>query len=209
MNSFFSIGLFFVVFRETLEVSIIVSVLLAFIDRLSLPDGAIVKRLRRSVWLGTLFSTGIVACVGAAIITVWYKYGTNLFSSSELLYEGIFGMLASIFLTITSFAFLRGQQMYEKMNRKLASKFKAHNDTADAFSSNGLSSNKVIDGPENTEQSLNNDLVKSGDSTKAQDLQMNSPQVFFWVPFITVVREGIETILLIGGIVSSNSRSKL
>jgi high-affinity iron transporter len=70
-SDYFSIALFFVIFRETLEITIILSVLLAFIDRLSLPDASILKSMRRMVWLGTLSATVIVVAIGSALISIW------------------------------------------------------------------------------------------------------------------------------------------
>lgn len=191
MQSLFSFSLFFVVFRETLEVGIILSVLLAFIDKLPTLDPAARTKLKRMVWIGTLSSILIVFAIGACVIFVWYTYGTNVFESSELLFEGVFGLIASVFVFVTALAFLCGDQLHAKMSRKLHQQFNTniqsnstpHNSTADLIES---SENYILQSP------------------KAQDSNGPSPVsssvAFFWVPFLTVIREGVETVLLIAGV---------
>ena len=174
MDNLFSATLFFVVLREALEVSIIVSVLLAFITRLQLTDLVLLKNLRKRVWLGTGIASALVIGVGVAFVVIWYKYGTNLFEASELLYEAIFGLIAAIFVTLTGFAFLNGRHLYQKMTQKLESKLTVENAT---------SVNVLLDAKE--------------ESPMKTSLNM---QLFFWVPFLTVIREGMETVLMIGGV---------
>jgi high-affinity iron transporter len=182
-SDYFSVSLFFVLLRETLEISIIVSVLLAFIDRLNMSDPAALRTMRYLVWTGTLSATLIVVAVGGTIIAIWYKVGKNVFESSELLYEGIFGLIAALFLTLTSFAFLKGQYLYDKMARKLTAR----------LGTETLINGKTKEGLANLEKS-----ALKGSASRSD--RIRSFQIFFWVPFVTVVREGIETVLLIGGI---------
>ena len=93
--------MFFVVFRETIEAGIIVSVLLAFLKQtLSTEDEATYKRLTRQVWIG--LSAGLFLCfvLGAAFIGAFYSIGKNLWEQSEDLWEGIFCLLACIIITV-------------------------------------------------------------------------------------------------------------
>jgi high-affinity iron transporter len=101
LTDYFSVPLFFVLLRETLEIGIILSVLLAFIDRLALKDKPLVQNMKTMVWSGTLIAVFIVLTIGGIIIFFWYTVGVNLFEGSELIYEATFGIIASIFLTIT------------------------------------------------------------------------------------------------------------
>jgi high-affinity iron transporter len=101
LTSYFSVPLFFVVLRETLEIGIIVSVLIAFIGRLSVKDMTMVQNMKRMVWTGTMSAVLIVVAIGASIIHFWYSIGENIFEGSEMIYEAVFGIIASLFLTIT------------------------------------------------------------------------------------------------------------
>ena len=92
---------FFVVFRETIEAGIIVSVLLAFLKQtLSTEDETTYKRLTRQVWIG--LSAGLFLCfvLGAAFIGAFYSIGKNLWEQGEDLWEGIFCLLACIIITV-------------------------------------------------------------------------------------------------------------
>ncbi|KAI8909804.1 iron permease FTR1/Fip1/EfeU [Gorgonomyces haynaldii] len=165
MSTLFSAGLFFVVLRETLEVSIIVSVLLSFIDR-SKQTPEQMQRYKKALWMGTGLSCALVVAVGAALLAVFYTVGANYFESSEKLYEGIFGLIAALFVGGTGFAFLGSRHLFKKMERKLAERIHARE-------------NPTI-------------------TRTPSDQQQGS--IFFWVPFVTVMREGMETVLMIGGV---------
>lgn len=85
MQNYFSIPLFFILFRETIEAAVIISVLIAFIDRISvsLPDASVPKKLTKIVYLGV--AAGLISTffVGAIVISVWYLYGKNLWEENE------------------------------------------------------------------------------------------------------------------------------
>ncbi|KAF9090032.1 hypothetical protein BGX23_006302 [Mortierella sp. AD031] len=70
---FFSLPTFFIIFRETTEAAIIVSVLLSFLNQvLSEPkDQALRQRLSRQVWAGTGLGLVISLAIGAGFIVVW------------------------------------------------------------------------------------------------------------------------------------------
>jgi high-affinity iron transporter len=137
----------------------------------------------------------------------------NAFESSELLYEGIFGLIASVFLTVTAFAFLKGQHLYDKMTTKLESKFEDQEQSAVSPLTpvgqieDGLTmiESDKDSGSEDKESVSGMNVMVDKKATKSFPVyKMHSSQVFFWVPFITVVREGIETVMLIGGNSCSN-----
>lgn len=68
------ITVFFICFRECLETSIIVSVLLAFLKQTLGPehDAAVHKKLVRQVWAGV--GCGVLICliICAGVIGTWY-----------------------------------------------------------------------------------------------------------------------------------------
>jgi high-affinity iron transporter len=76
---------FFICFRECLETSIIVSVLLAFLKQTLGPetDAAVRKRLVRQVWAGV--GAGIIICliICAGVIGTFYTAGRNSCKSSD------------------------------------------------------------------------------------------------------------------------------
>ncbi|GJJ76600.1 high-affinity iron transporter [Entomortierella parvispora] len=162
---YFSLPIFFIVFRETTEASIIVSVLLSFLSQVLTTDHAIKRRLQRQVWAGALIGLLISLAIGAAFIVVWNKYGSNLWASNESIWEGSFSLLAVVMITIMGVAMLRTTQIQEKWKGKLA---KAFDDEAER----GLGNN-------------------------------SRRYALFILPFITVLREGLEAIVFIGGVTFS------
>ncbi|EHK24520.1 uncharacterized protein TRIVIDRAFT_30803 [Trichoderma virens Gv29-8] len=169
----FSVPVFLVVFRETLETVIIVSVLLAFLKQtLDGPnaDRKVYKKLRAQIWVGV--ATGFLLCmiIAAALIGVFYTVGRNTWDKSEQYYEGAFSLVASIIITIMGAALLRIGKMQDKWRVKLA---------------------KAIESPIK---------FKSNRGWFAQAMEKYA---MFFLPFITVLREGIEAVVFIAGVTFS------
>jgi high-affinity iron transporter len=170
MANVFAVQIFFIVFRECLEATVIISVLLAFLKQsLGQPDQdqELHKRLRRQVWLGSI--SGIVICliIGGAFIGVFYGLGRDIWSQSEDLWEGIFYLIATIIISIMGFALLRINKMKDKWKIKIA----------DAL----LSRQKT-------------------DSTESRISRWSKKYVMFVLPFITTMREGVEAVVFVGGV---------
>jgi high-affinity iron transporter len=184
-NNYFSVSVFFVLFRESVEVSIIVSVLLSFLDRIPGMEGAPLKRM---VWLGTGLASVLCLIIGGIFIYMWYAFARNLFEENEALIEGVLMLVASVFLTITGLAFARGNSLYAKIQEKLTKKIQDHQITAVSIadSDNG----ETLD-----EESF---LV----SKKAKT-------VFFLIPFVSVLRDGLESVLLFAGVGISEPLSSI
>ncbi|KAI8258069.1 High affinity iron permease ftrA [Colletotrichum sp. SAR11_239] len=166
----FSVPVFLVVFRESLETVIIVSVLLAFLKQtLDGPhrDVAVYKSLRRQVWLGTGIGFLICLVAAGALIGVFYKLGRNSWEAHENYYEGAFSIFAAVIITIMGAALLRIGKMQEKWRVKLA---------------------KAMEAP-----------VKTG-AKKGWFKHFIEKYAMFVLPFITVLREGIEAIVFVAGV---------
>ncbi|KAL6891574.1 iron permease FTR1/Fip1/EfeU [Trichoderma longibrachiatum] len=176
----FSVPVFLVVFRETLETVIIVSVLLAFLKQtLDGPnaDRKVYKKLRAQIWIGV--ATGFLLCmiIAAALIGVFYTVGSNTWDQSEQYYEGAFSLVASIIITLMGAALLRIGKMQDKWRAKLA---------------------KAIESPIKIRSSSSSS--SGGRSWLAQVLEKYA---MFFLPFITVLREGIEAVVFVAGVTFS------
>ncbi|KAF2025725.1 plasma membrane iron permease [Setomelanomma holmii] len=165
----FAIPVFFICFRECLETSIIVSVLLAFLKQTLGPerDAAVHKRLVRQVWYGV--GAGMLICliICAGVIGTFYTAGRNSFDSAENVWEGVFGILASVIITLMGAALLRVSKLQDKWRVKIS---------------------KVM-------ETKDSKLPVKG-SMKA----WCEKYAMFILPFITVLREGIEAVLFIAGV---------
>ncbi|KAK1765516.1 putative iron transferase [Phialemonium atrogriseum] len=167
----FSVPVFLIVFRETLETVIIISVLLAFLKQtLDGPgrDEKVYKKLVRQVWLGTGIGLFICLVIAGALIGVFYTLGSNKWDSSENAYEGAFALIASIIITIVGAALLRIGKMQEKWRLKLAA---------------------AMEGP-----------VKTNSTRTGRLKHYAEKYAMFVLPFITVLREGIEAIVFVAGV---------
>lgn len=78
MTNVFNVQVFFVVFRESLEAVLVVSVLLAFLKQGlggADQDQTVYKKLRLQVWVGSILGVFICLCIGCAFIAVFYILG--------------------------------------------------------------------------------------------------------------------------------------
>ncbi|KAJ2998357.1 high-affinity iron permease [Globomyces sp. JEL0801] len=234
MTKYFSVQMFFVIFRECLEAALIVSVLIGFIKRMNITNisSNIVSNLRESlikmVWLGTVIAMLITLVISGVVIAVFYIYGKNIWEDYELLWEGIFCTLASIAITVTGFAMLRTNQLSEKLEAKLTAQLSishpiehVHSETTDDSEDEAnADSNEDLHLESNDEvratiDSNMDDLVSNADSEthliSENQIQLHDGtfRLFFWIPFVTVLREGVEAMLFVGGVAFSEEPSAI
>ncbi|EQL01573.1 Iron permease FTR1 [Ophiocordyceps sinensis CO18] len=165
----FSVPVFLIVFRETLETVIIVSVLLAYLKQtLHGPNGnaRVYKLLRRQVWIGVAAGFFLCMVVAGAIIGVFYTVRLNSWEANENYYEGAFCLLASVIITIMGAALLRIGKMQDKWRLKLA---------------------RAVETPRGTH-------------TRHSWARFAKKYAMFVLPFITVLREGIEAVVFTAGV---------
>ena len=163
--------MFFICFRECIETVIIVSVLLAWIKQTIGPERepTVYKQLVRQVWAGV--AAGLIICivVGAGMIGAFYALNKDAFGSTEDIWEGVFGLLASIIISMVGAALLRVSKLQDKWRVKLA---------------------KALE-KRDTEVKL---------SAASRFKRWCEKYAMFLLPFITVLREGLEAVVFIGGV---------
>lgn len=160
----FNVPIFFILFRETTEAAIIVSVLLSFLQRMFNKESPVYKRLRNQIWIGSAAGLFICLCIGAAFIAVYYTVLNDIWGNSEDIWEGVFSLVAVIMITVMGLAMLKTERMQEKWKVKLA---------------------KAVE------------KSKEDKSTLKEKFQKYA---FFFLPFFTVLREGLEAVVFIGGV---------
>lgn len=185
LSDIFSVQVFFLVFRETLETAVIVSVLLSFLakgfgkyESLSAANQKIYNVLFRQVWIGA--ATGLLICllVGAVFIFVFYILGINLWNKTEKLWEAGFSMMASMMITYMGLAMLRINKLKAKWRRKLA-------------------------------QAI---VVQSEQSSSGGNrfrMRFGRKYLMATLPMVTTLREGLEAIMFIGGLSASQPLSSV
>ncbi|KAK3899242.1 iron permease FTR1/Fip1/EfeU [Staphylotrichum tortipilum] len=178
MPDVFAVPVFLVTFREALETVIIVSVLLAFLKQtLSSTNPSLHKRLVRQVWLGT--GLGLLLCliIAAALIGVFYTAGANKWEASELRFEGAFALVACVIISVVGAALLRIGKMQERWRAKLVDVM-------------GSSMAARAEGG------------RAGGVWAAVKRWMERYAMFV-LPFVTVLREGVEAVVFIAGVTFS------
>nr|KAJ3401760.1 hypothetical protein HK105_004417 [Polyrhizophydium stewartii] len=223
----FSVPIFFILLRETLEAAIIISVLTALIEKLS--ESSVRFRdlagpLRRRVWLGTCAGLMTSIVIGAAFLSVWYTYAVNLWEKADLLWEGIFGIVGVAMIGITSIAMLKASRLYEQFAKMLARKLGAGApDQSTALPASVMAGSAIHEATSRYRMtskftrtfalvknlSSSASLSSNGNSSshasrtpeQSQAAAITRPlKALFWLPFVTILREGLEVVVFIGGV---------
>jgi high-affinity iron transporter len=162
---------FFICFRECLETSIIVSVLLSFLKQTLGPsaDTTLHKKLTRQIWLGVLSGLAICLIIGGGLIGAFYGFGKDHFAGTEDIWEGVFGLLAAVIISVVGAALLRVSKLQDKWRVKI----------------------KVA-------LERNDEKAKGSAGTRFK--QWCEKYAMFLLPFVTVLREGLEAVVFIGGV---------
>jgi high-affinity iron transporter len=183
----FSLPIFLVTFRESLETVIIVSVLLAFLKQTVFPqDRTLYKKLVRQVWLGTGAGFLLTLLISAILIGVFYTTGASSWDGSELKYEGAFSLVAAVIISVVGAALLRVGRMREKWAGKLAKSINDYNKDGGGGGGGGGNGGKGA-------------MMMMWRRVKSW-----TERYFMLVlPFVTVLREGIEAIVFIAGVTFS------
>ncbi|KAK3297988.1 iron permease FTR1/Fip1/EfeU [Chaetomium fimeti] len=176
MPNVFSVPIFLVTFREALETVIIVSVLLAFLKQTLDNDKPLHKRLARQVWLGTTLGMLLTLIVAAAFIAVFYTAGANTWEASELRFEGAFSLVACVIISLVGAALLRIGKMRDKWRVKLEGVMEKGGSGGGGDGNGGV-----------------------GRRVK----RWMERYAMFALPFVTVLREGIEAVVFIAGVTFS------
>ncbi|KAK0253971.1 high-affinity iron permease [Friedmanniomyces endolithicus] len=167
----FAVPVFFICFRECLECSIVVSVLLAWLKQTIGPerDPVVYKKLVRQIWWGIGLGFGCCVIIGGGMIGAFYGLSKNAFAGAENLWEGAFSLLATIIITIVGAALLRVSKLQDKWRVKLS-------------------------------KSLEKDDGSTKRSCFGSFKLWGQKYSMFLLPFITVLREGLEAVVFIGGV---------
>lgn len=108
------------------------------------------------------------------MIGAFYTIQQDYFSNTEDIWEGVFGIIASVIISVMGAALLRVNKMQEKWRLKLKTALEAKEKRADRWSSK---------------------------SAIVQTLkEWSEKYVMFLLPFVTVLREGLEAVVYIGGV---------
>lgn len=190
-EDYFSIQIFFIILRETLETAIIVSVLLSFINQRSSRDANqeqinFQNKLKVQVWAGAVLGLVICFVIGLIFILSFYFIGKDYWSYTERIWEGLFSILSSIIITVMGLGLLRiNKVMKVKWWMKLG----------DAYKDVGAKEDNL---PE--EVGSTSELSPSTPIIPKRKTKFRKKYFLAILPFITTLREGLEAVVFVGGI---------
>lgn len=118
MVSLFSVPAFFILFRETLEAAIILSVMMALLDKI-VEDVAQRRRMKKHVWMGVVGGVTLSLIAAAIFLSLYYTVAKDAWESSEPLWEGILGLIAVVLITVMAFSMIRVETWKAKWEQKL------------------------------------------------------------------------------------------
>jgi len=122
----------------------------------------------RQIWAGTLIGFAICVVIGAGLIGAFYGIGKDKWGPAEYIWEGTFGVIASLIITLMGAALLRISKMQAKWRVKLA---------------------RAIEAKDNRHAKWSNRFKAWAEK-----------YAMFLLPFITILREGLEAIVFVGGV---------
>ncbi|KAJ4367248.1 high-affinity iron permease [Neurospora sp. IMI 360204] len=165
--------------------------------------------LRRQILLGTI--SGFILCIaiGGAVIGVFYTLGVNKWESSgaELNWEGAFCLLASLIISVVGAALLRVGRMREKWKGKMV---KAMEGKDSSKKNDGRVTRKKEEGQDGDGEGLDTERGETDEEGGVERgrgrgwwVKMKAwmeRYVMFILPFVTVLREGVEAIVFVAGV---------
>ncbi|ODO03380.1 iron ion transporter [Cryptococcus wingfieldii CBS 7118] len=158
------------------------------VDRL-----AIMKKMRVQIWSGAMLGGSVAIGIGAIFLYVFYRYTRDLWQDAENLWEGGFCLLAAFLILVMSLAFLRLPHAQTKWRLKLLSAYQTQ------------SGEEAPSPPPH----YGNGLLHPHHAHRHKKRTNKANAILFGLPFITVLREGLEGIVFLGGIGLSEKPSSV
>ncbi|PWN31799.1 iron permease FTR1 [Meira miltonrushii] len=221
-NKVFAPAIFFIAFREALEASLVIGILTGTLENVvGVKNGdqngrALVKKLRKYIFMGAGIGLLIAFAIGAAFLAVFYTQTTDLYGRSEELWEGIFNLIAVLLITPMSLAILRADRSRRKWRKKLSKAFDGYQQERRDLANAGEEANDVITpATEEPTHVLNDSTANAPQTTKAPQGRVEAlwsaikrpfsgeargATAIFVIPLITTLREGLEGVVFIGGV---------
>ena len=122
----------------------------------------------RQVWWGVGLGLLICLIIGGGMIGAFYGFGKDHFAATEDIWEGSFGLVATLIISIMGAALLRVSKLQDKWRVKLA---------------------QALEAKESTQGTATTRFKRWAEK-----------YAMFLLPFITVLREGLEAVIFIGGV---------
>ncbi|VEU19362.1 DEKNAAC100836 [Brettanomyces naardenensis] len=220
-EDYFSVQIFFIILRETLESAIIISVLLSLVkqtftafdpvsgkDVLTV-DKSTYSRYRSQVWIGALLGLLLCTGIGGVFIGIFYFIGNDIWSIAERVWEGFFSIISALIIAVMGLALLRVNSLQSKWRWKLGKSLQCN--ISRSPSTPVSSEDTVTTMTESWSSEDDHVLEELQDEPMYSDIsefvsfrkrmrQFGQKYSLVILPFITTLREGLEAVVFVGGI---------
>ncbi|KAJ3014420.1 hypothetical protein HKX48_005176 [Thoreauomyces humboldtii] len=210
-SDYFSIPAFFVLFRETTEAAILISVLLSFCKQMFGDDPIMYRRLQKQIWTGAALGLCVVLILAAAVIIVFYKLQNDLWSKNELVWEGVLGLIACFVITCVGVIMLKSSRIshQEKWRGKIMAEMDRKRVLVKERDAEGLTRDTYRDEPVDHATNAPRRTFLHRISPRAAAAFSSEKYALFLIPFITILREGIEAVVFVAGVGVSETPKSL
>jgi high-affinity iron transporter len=194
MVELFSVPAFFILFRETFEASIILSVMLTLIKKL-VPEVEARRRMTRQVWWGVGVALALCLITAAVFLSLYYTVAKEAWEQSEALWEGVLGLIAVVLITLMALSMIRIDTWHKKWEMKLT---KVTTEALAASASHRTNAHNSSNADGNGIKELEKEEVQEMELTTSNSKRKK--YALFLIPFTMVLREGVEAVIFLGGI---------
>ena len=201
-SNLFSIPVFFVLLRETVEVVIIIAVTFSYLSDNKLTE------FKKWAIAGVVAGTLLDLVIGIILIAIFVTIKSNAFDSasdSEKVFEGTLLLFSSILVTVFG---LGMSKMFNNMNAKVGRKItKISKSLTGAAGVQDVANTAEVNGVENVNEDPEACELIDPNSPEAVAATKKARSKIAWgvlsVTFFAVVREGLECIVFLAGLTSS------
>ena len=201
-SNFFSIPVFFVLLRETVEVVLIIAVTFSYLSDNKLTE------FKKWAIAGVVAGTLLDLIIGMILIAIFVTIKSNAFDSasdSEKVFEGTLLLFSSILVTVFG---LGMSKMFNNMNAKVGRKItKISKSLTGAAGVQDVANTAEVNGVENVNEDPEACELIDPNSPEAVAATKKARSKIAWgvlsVTFFAVVREGLECIVFLAGLTSS------
>ncbi|KAK9831850.1 hypothetical protein WJX81_001676 [Elliptochloris bilobata] len=188
MADIFSVVAMFIMFREALEASVVIAIMLQMCQRLGL------IRCKRQVWYGALSGIVISVVLGVCFIIIFYVAKQTLFQGTgKAIFFGYVSLLAALLITLLAFAMLRFMNYEKKWERKLTA----------AAQKSALEEEKRAAAAA-AEQGGHTHMLTTHAPVAASPASIDASRTTAWAVFLlafsSVFREGVESVIFLAGV---------
>ncbi|PKY13210.1 iron permease FTR1 [Rhizophagus irregularis] len=118
-TNLFNFPAFFIILRESLECTLIITILISLIDRFVSEENQQKKIIKRKIWIGVGLGIILSIIIGAVFLSVYLIIEKNNWEQTNEIWEMVFSFFATFLMTMMAFNMIRITNWKDKIEKKL------------------------------------------------------------------------------------------